>query len=370
MADFDFSKPFRTHRLFLAGFLGGVAVFTRLSFAFAVLPIFLVLASLVPVPASASRSVRFKKLLLPFCAGAAMSSAAAVYYFFKAPRSFIFDTLEYFFITGAQHWRPGWQAAISLKEKLLLGVTILKSPPYRASLLLFLFFCILAVTIYRYPFWRKTPFILSFSLAAAMSIAAFAVTPAWIQYFAAPLPFILMSVAFVVSGSITAAKREPRKKMILYLGAGLFILSAVISTIQNKDIPEKIKFAFSKKEWIPARVYTISGNVSEITGPDKFILTLAPIFALEGGERIYPELSTGPFLFRYGRFFSDYQHRIAVSTDPRSLPALLQQEPPDAVLVGFENIFLEESLIDYAERSGWQKREVQGFILYTPANHN
>jgi len=365
VAGFDFSKPFNTRRIFLAGLLAGIAVFTRLSFAFAGLAIFLALALLVPVP----RAVRFKKLLLPFCAGAAMPSAVAVYYFFKAPRSFIFDTLQYFFITGSQHWAPGWKAAMSLKEKLLVAVSVATLPSYLAGLILFLFSTILAVGIYRYRFWRNTHFVLSFSLAIAMTIAAFVITPVWVQYFAAPVPFILMTVAFAVSGSISAVNRESTKKLILYLSVGLLILSAVMSALYNKDTLEKIRLAFSREEWTPTRVCTIARNVSEIVGPDKIILTLAPIFALEGGERIYQELSTGPFLFRYGRFLSDSQRHIAVSTDPGSLPALLQKKPPDAVLVGFENISLEEPLIHYAEKLGWQKKELGGFMLYIPVNH-
>ncbi len=365
VAGLDFSGPFKTQRIFLAGLLAGIAVFTRLSFAFAGLAIFLVLALLVPVP----RGVRSRKLLLPFCAGAALPSAVAVYYFFKAPSSFIFDTLQYFFITGSQHWAPGWKAAMSLKEKLLVAASVSTLPSYLAGLVLFLFSCILAVGIYRCRFWRNTHFVLAFLLAGAMTFAAFVITPVWVQYFAAPVPFILMTVAFAVSGSISVVNRESTKKIILYMSAGLLILSAVISTLYNKDTLEKIKLAFSKEEWTPTRVYTISRDVSEIVGPDKIILTLAPIFALEGGERIYEELSTGPFLFRYGRFLSDNQRRIAVSTDPGSLPALLQKEPPDAVLVGFEDIILEEPLIHYAEKLGWQKKEIGGFTLYTPVNH-
>jgi hypothetical protein len=363
VASSDFSRPVKTRRFFLAGVFTGVAVFTRLSFIFGCLVIFLVLAFL---PDPVSRGVRFKKLLLPFCAGTTVASAVVFYYFFKAPDSFIFDTIQYFLITGAQHWTSGWGAAISLKEKLIVGVRTLKGHSYLLSLILFFFSCFLAMSTYKYRFWKNVPFILSSLLAAAMFIAAFVITPVWDQYFAAPVPFILIAIAYAVSGSISAVNRESGRKMILCLIAGLFILSAAMSILYNKNALENIKFAFSKKDWTPTKVYIISRKIAEIMGPDKLVLTLAPVYVLEGGGKIYPQLSTGPFLYRYSRFLSDDQRRIAVSTGPRSLSTLLQKRPPDAVLTGFENIFLERPFIDYAERSGWQRSEIGRFVLYMP----
>lgn len=363
----DFSKSFKARWLFLAGLLTGAAVFTRLTFAFAGLIVFIVLAFFTPVPVSHGN--RFKKLLLPFFAGAAVPSALPIYYFFRAPDSFIFDTIRYFIITGGQNWMPGWKAAISFKEKLLVAVNIFTSPSYLASLILFLLSFILALIICRGRFWKNKPLVLSISLAASLFIAAFVITPVQVQYFAAPVPFVFMSIIYAVYGSISAVNRESIKKVILCISAGLFILSAAQS-LYNKETFENIALAFSRENWVPTKAYVISQKISEIVGPDKTILTLAPIFALEGGDRIYPELSTGPFIFRYSRFLSDDQLRIAVGTGPGSLPPLLQKKPADAVLVGFENIYLEKPLIEYAEMSGWQKRSVDGFTLYTPVSHN
>jgi hypothetical protein len=366
LASLDFSTSFNIFPLFLVGFLNGVAIVTRISFAFAGLVFFLVVAFLIPV----SRSIRSKKLLLPFLAGVILPSAVAIYYFFQAPDSFIFDTIQYFRITGAQSWFPGWQATISFKEKLLMCFNILTSPSYLAPLVLFFLSCILAVSTYRHLGWRKAPLVLSSSLVAANLIAAFVVTPMHVQYFAAPVPFLLCTMAYAVSGNISAIIKEERKKLILYLSAVLIVLSAVLVILYDEHTLEKIKIAFSKKDWIPSKVYIISKEISEIVGSNKIILTLAPIFVLEGGERIYQELSTGPFLFRYGRFLSDNHRRIAVSTESRSLPALLQKKPPDAVLVGFEGGYLEAPLIEYANNSGWQRKAIGEFLLYLPSNSN
>lgn len=371
LASLDFSKPFKRRALFLAGFLNGIAVFTRISFALASLAFLLVMAFLVPI----SRDIRCKKLLLPFLAGATLPSLVAIYYLFQAPDSFIFDTIQYFRVTGAQHWFPGWHAAIDFKEKLFMTFTIFTHPSYLALLILFFFSCILAVSTYDRLDRKKIPLVISSSVAMAMIFAAFLVTPMQVQYFAAPVPFFLVTIAYAVSGNMSTGDKRSRKNIIAHVFAVIIVLSAIAVGLSEKQTLGNIKIAFSKENWIPSHVYAISRKIANIAGPDKLILTLAPIFALEGGERIYRELSTGPFLFRYGPFLSDSQRHDAVSIDSRSLPGLLQKKPPDAVLVGFEYIVLEAPLIEYAELSGWQKKEISNpltdsFLLYVPAGSN
>jgi hypothetical protein len=371
LASLDFSKPFKRGTLFLVGFLNGIAVFTRISFAFAGLVFFLVLAFFVPV----SRSISYKKLLLPFLAGATLPSVVAVYYFFQAPDSFIFDTIQYFRVTGAQRWLPGLQDTIDFKAKLVMSFNVFTHPSYLALLMLFVFSCILAVSTYNRLDGRKIPLVLSSSLAVAMVFAAFLVTPMHVQYFAAPIPFLLVTIAYAVSGNISAGDKRSRKNIIVHVGAVIIVLSAIMVSLSEKQTLGNIKIVLSKENWTPSHVYDISKKIAEIAGTDKLILTLAPIFALEGGERIYPELSSGPFLFRYGRFLSDSQRHDAMSIDSHSLPALLQKKPPDAILVGVEYIFLEDSLIEYAEISGWQKKKISNpltdnILLYVPVGND
>lgn len=360
LVSLDFSKPPETASMFLVGFLNGAAISTRLSFAFATLVFFLILAFFIPV----SLSIRYKKILLPFLAGVIVPSGVAIYYFFLAPHAFFFDTIQYFFITGNQRWFPGWHAVIGFKEKLLMAFKVLTDPSYLVILILFFFSSFLTVSGYKLPGWRKTPIVLASSLAVAMFIAAFVVTPMHDPYFAPSIPFLLITMAYAFSDQISAVNRERGKKIIACSGMLLIVLYIVPVTLYDQRVLKNFETAFSTKDWTPTKVYTISEKVSEIAGSGKIILTLEPIFALEAGERIYQELSTGPFLFRYGRFLSDAQRRIAVSTDSSSLSSLLQKNPPDAILVGLERISLEAPLIEYAIHSGWRQEGIGKFKLY------
>jgi hypothetical protein len=356
---------FKTASIFLVGLFSGIAVFARLSFAMACLTFFLTLALLIPV----SPCMRLKKLLIPFITGAMLSSILVIYYLFQAPDSFIFDTLQYFRITGAKRWFPGFQPSIDFNQKIDIGFRVLRDPSYLALLIAFFYACVLAIGSYGYLGWRKIPLILSTMSAVAMVIAAFMVTPMWPQYFAAPVPFLLIAIAYAVSGKISTIKKESKQKLVLNISTIFIVICAVLSILYGAHSLKNIKVAFSREDWTSYKVFKISKKVSEIVGSDKLILTLAPIFPLEGGGQIYQELSTGPFLFRYGSFLSDAQRQIAVSTDPHSLPALLKEKPPDAVIVGFESDLLESSLVEYAARSGWQEIRIDGYKLYVPPRH-
>jgi hypothetical protein len=357
----DTSKPSRVTPLFLVGFLTGMAVFTRISFVFTALVLFIVLTVAMP----ASGDVRFRRLL-PFLGGAALPALAVVYYLLRAPASFFFDTIQYFFITGAKRWSPDWKAAITFQEKLSMTSDVLTSPSYLILIILFAASCIAAVSMYRHLGERKLPLVLSSSLSAVTIIAAFVITPMQIQYFAAPVPFLLMSIAYAVSVGVSATgKRTPREVVCTAIVA-LLVLGAVTATFHEKKRSSNIAFAFSEKHWSPTKVYRTSRKVAKMAGADALILTLAPIFALEGGGRIYEEFSTGPFLFRYGAFLSKDQRRIAVCVDSRALQPLLRQRPPDAVFVGFEPLSLDAPLIKYCELSGWHAKEINDFLLYVP----
>jgi hypothetical protein len=79
------------------------------------------------------------------------------------------------------------------------------------------------------------------------------------------------------------------------------------------------------------------------------ILTLDPIYVLEGGRDIYPALGTGCFGMRVGDFLTAdrrVQYRMWGTSD---IEQLFAQRPPDAVMISpgsdqiFENLFVSEA---------------------------
>ena len=57
---------------------------------------------------------------------------------------------------------------------------------------------------------------------------------------------------------------------------------------------------------------------------------------LEAGLEAYPFTATGPFLWRTSLLLTPERRADYKVVSPEELPALLEAQPPDAVLVGFE----------------------------------
>ena len=84
------------------------------------------------------------------------------------------------------------------------------------------------------------------------------------------------------------------------------------------------------------------------------VATLAPIYPLEGGLEVYPELATGPFAYRTGDITPPTLAAQYRMTSPTRIGALLASDPPAALLLGFDAT-LEAPMVAYAEANGYDR---------------
>lgn len=118
------------------------------------------------------------------------------------------------------------------------------------------------------------------------------------------------------------------------------------------------------ERWMVTRVAEASTSIrGELiaAGTDGPVLTLSPIFVLEAGLEIYPELSAGPFFYRTGARLDPAEVEALNGVTPETLDSLLREQPPAAILVGKEPKLLEQRFIDYAVANGFQERRVPRF---------
>jgi hypothetical protein len=118
--------------------------------------------------------------------------------------------------------------------------------------------------------------------------------------------------------------------------------------------------------WVPIRVHKISQDIAEETKEPKKILTLAPLFAIEGGCEIYTELSCGAIVYRIGDRLSAWNREITNTAGPSDLAELVDKEPPSAVIINVEGMkFLEEPLIKTAVKPDWERKVYEnGPVVY------
>jgi hypothetical protein len=327
-------------RAFLGGALLGLSIGTRLTFAPAAVPLaFLAARSRRPI----GRRARLR-LLWCFSCGAALALVPALGLFLLAPAKFLFDIggyqpfhTMYWNALGEERWGTipgrlfspqeifgdvGNVVLLLLFCAVVAGLGLARGRSGGASL------AGVGAVLLLFPF---------------LLLGAFVSRPPWYQYFYAPVPFLVVGILY----GLAALGAEERWRR---WGAAAFALAVVVSAAAGSREYRGVRDLAAPSTWVPIIMHRAGVEMKAAVGPGR-VLTLAPLFPLEGGAEIYPEFSTGPFMWRLGPFLPPAQRlRMAVISEAE-LPALLAAQPPAAVLVGFEGE-LEEPLDVIARRHG------------------
>ena len=336
-----------------SGALVGLAVGTRLTYLLAVIPFLLTI--ILRRYEAGWRERRSQGMY--FSAGIGLASLPWAALFAAAPRQFLFGNITYQSLNTDYRELLAHRVGETVLGKAIYFYHVLVDEP--ANLLLFLAFGILAALVVmkvtRRGVEAPEAMILLGSLAVVLLGSAFAGTPAWYQYFFAPIPFIILASACGLSFIWPASARW---EQALVGGAAVVFLASGMAIVSQKDWNS----LRDSNTWVPVQAHKLGIQVEEMVGEGK-VLTLAPIFPLEGGLRIYESLATGPFSWRVAPILTEMQRREFGLLSYADLETVLQGDPPDAILVGLEagnegfepgsKGGLEDPLDDYARQHGY-----------------
>ncbi|MGH2620497.1 MAG: glycosyltransferase family 39 protein [Anaerolineales bacterium] len=314
------SQPFRLRGWVWSGTLLALAVGARATYVLAAVPFLAFILSSQP------RGFRFRPTGA-FVVGLMVGLLPSAALFGLAPRQFAYGNLIYQILNTRYRQALGITGAMNLPGKLVyLREDVLSEP---AQSLLFGSFLIVvaaaALLSRRRPRAPSREFWLASGVAAFLGLSAFAPTPAFVQYFYAPVPFIALALAIYL---VKPGPGFPVGKLL----AGLLVAAMVLLRI---EVLRGIRLIFEPEAWVPAQVHALGVAISERTGEGR-LLTLAPIVAVEGGLEIYPELVGGSFDWRVARSFSSDRRAVYGVMAPEDLEAALANRPPAGILVGFE----------------------------------
>jgi hypothetical protein len=122
------------------------------------------------------------------------------------------------------------------------------------------------------------------------------------------------------------------------------------------------------QSWAPVQLHRISEDIAGKTKSPKLILTLAPLYALEGRCDIYPQLASGSFVYRVADWMTASDLETVRAAGPRTLKMLLEDSPPSAVILGVEFDFLEAPLFQETIQPGsknWEEKKYEnGPLVY------
>ncbi|UCG56930.1 MAG: hypothetical protein JSU70_18960 [Phycisphaerales bacterium] len=183
----------------------------------------------------------------------------------------------------------------------------------------------------------------------------------WRQYLAMPVPFLTVAAAPPLlllrkHGGATSPGKHFR------IACALLIVCVLVAVAAYPVVLYRTPAVMAPEIWVPVEVHKLSVDIAAQTKEPKLVLTLGPLFAIEGGGRIYEELSCGSVIYRIAGELSASERAVTHTVGPETLPELLKQNPPSAVILGVEPgpfAFLEEPLREHV-KSDWRRKNYEG----------
>ncbi len=345
----DFKQKLKYWRIAAIGALLTLATCMRITTALVQLLFFVVLLA---QPAESLKQ-RFKTAL-PFLIAAAILLIWPVWVIALAPRAFFLNVLRIPVLYGE------WLHQIGMvHNKFNLIFTCLTMPGYFALIVLTIYLWLVIVCLRRRS---KISSARSLLLAALLPLTFFVIAlippTMWRQYLAMPVPFLIISAAFPLLYLRKIANKSGLNKHFK-IASVLVSVCVVVAVVSYPVVLYRTVMVFVPESWEPMRLHRVSEDIAEKIKEPKLILTLAPLYALEGGCDIYTELSAGSIVYRIADSLTPADRAVTHTVGPETLRALLEKSPPSAVLLGVEMKRLEAPLFESAvlpDREKWETK--------------
>ncbi len=323
----------------IPGLLIGLATGVRLSYVLVAAPFVLMM-----LLALSWRSRRAWIGVLLFGVGMAIGLLPSLILFALAPQEFLFGNLAYAQLNTRYYTALADPVfAMTLGQKVVRTLEYIVTEP--GNLLLVAPVLIALWRVRRQIRMSEAPEII-FLLLLLLSLlgAAFAPTPIQRQYIYPLFPICALLL-------IAALAREGRPRPVISVLAVVTVISIVLGTPRYV---EGAQIAFTPDEWFPLKVHAQGERLAELAGGGQ-VLTLAPIYPLEGGASIYPALVTGPMGWRVAPLLTDAQRQAEGLLGLDDLPAALAAEPPRAIYTGLHDndTASEAPFLAYAQEHGY-----------------
>ncbi|MBU0677123.1 MAG: hypothetical protein KJ626_03325 [Verrucomicrobia bacterium] len=333
--------------IFWSGILIGVSFGLRSSFALLAIPF----ASLIlwRPPSIEVPGSRFA-LLRSFVLGTFLGASPVFITFVLAPREFVFGNLEYIKLNTLYRNATHFDRTMTLPSKVIYFAKAMLTSPSNVATLILLALAIssqrAAQTFSRLSFRPEMP--LAIASIPFLYLGALGPTPTWDQYLYAPLPFVFLTIA---QGIKVLPPGAFMARVQTAAAGGAFAIALWFGFDTCRSVTLLPRF----RDWSPVVIHKIGEECAQYSGWSK-VLTLAPLYPLEGGARIYEEFATGPFAWRTAEFLHEDTRRELRVIGPDDLTGLLQRDPPMSILTGLEvNEDLEKPLLDFANSQHFQR---------------
>jgi hypothetical protein len=206
------------------------------------------------------------------------------------------------------------------------------------------------------------------SFAFTLFLTAFVPTPTQQQYFFAPLPFLVIILA------VAGFEIYQKNRIGLFLTI-LLVLFALNPGLTITNPLSELGYLSDPSKWTPLQVHEFAGEIKPNVQTGR-ILSLIPMIPLEAGYEVYPFTTTGPFIWRTSLLLTPQRRAFYGVVSPEELSSLLDRDPPDGILTGFESPYdgftrndpgtLETPFINYAKEHGYEPMILPATFVLRP----
>lgn len=348
--------------IFISGSLLGICVGLKLTHLF-ILPAFLITIIVSGIPNTNSLHNRFIQVkALSYLLFGISTGLSPLLFYSQDIDVLSFNNYGYHQLNTKWRLLTGYGSTLFFKPKLSFALNIFKTP---INICLILSITLISLIKY-YQFLKhknsskffNTETFLTYSLFIFSLIAALAPSPSFPQYYAMPISFLYILIA---------TPFKPKSQYNQSLENTILSLLTLISTLITIPETNERIYILSKGQnnWSSIKIHNSAKAIQTILNnhahKEKYnIATLSPLYAIESNLSIYPEFSSGPFLYRVGDLLTSSQRMHYTGTSPNSLHQLFLNNPPDAIIVGFEDN-LDKPFIDYALSNSYKQIKLKDF---------
>lgn len=343
--------------LFVSGALLGLAIGTRSVWAASV-PAFLLFIWLNR--GGKSRDQMFGEIA-GLGLGGLLSMAPSLGLALLAPEQFWFGNVGYARLNTLYRAQTGFSESMSLGTK---WAYFLDLPEIGFWLLLIptVYFVFLLPAL-RYLQTKKAhPELVFLAVLLLLTMAgALLPTPSFRQYFYALVPLSIIGIMRQVAEVAHPESNADHPGW----ATGLVLVVTVFACLRGLGDFQTAWQADREGTWFPLHVHWTGEKIAARI-PEGKILTLAPIFVVEAGRDIYPQLASGPFAWRTSGLLPQQSRSPLDMSGPDELGALVRDTPPEGILIGWEPD-LEDPLEALALKLGYRNRTISGKLeLWLP----
>ena len=334
-------------RWFGSGLFIGLAIGTRLTFAPLIAPL---AVAAVLEPGGGNLCERARRVAI-FCGGAALSLLPALILFALAPAQFLFGNFTFNSKVNVLFRQSYHDTRAGFSAKLLFPfTTLLRDPANLLLALLFVGFVAAALSrIFKMPREARYRLLLVLSLVPFTLIGAVAPSPSQHEYYYALVPLMVLGIALSAAEFSTGGRA--------WLCLLLLLAGAAFATARTWNEYQRLAILKTPSEWAPVKFHEAGVEAAQWVRAG-CVLTLNPIYPIEGGLDIYPALVTGGIAWRTERFVPPADRVRFQILGPDNFESVMEQRPPGAVLTT-PSSELDPPLIAWAQAHGYAAHPLQ-----------